>query len=87
MRIWGPYEVWTIVGVCIGTAGFHGPRREGGVEIGYGIAAGHRGRGLATEAAGRSSVWRVVTGFGRSSPASMPVVPAADGCSGAWASE
>ena len=49
---WGAYEVWTLLGVCIGTAGFHGPPYEGEVEIGYGIAAGHRGRGLATEAAG-----------------------------------
>ena len=38
-------------GLVIGEAGFKGlPDAEGAVEIGYGIAQSHRGRGLATEA-------------------------------------
>ncbi|HEY8503741.1 MAG TPA: GNAT family N-acetyltransferase [Gemmataceae bacterium] len=37
---------------AIGTAGFKGPPDAAGmVEIGYGIAPGHQGRGYATEAA------------------------------------
>lgn len=50
--IWGPWEVRTARGALIGTAGFQGPPREGEVEIGYGIAPEHRGRGLASEAVG-----------------------------------
>lgn len=64
---WGPYAVWTVSGVCVGTAGFHGPPQGGEVEIGYGIAPGWRGLGLATEAVGalvdlarRHGVGRVV---------------------------
>jgi len=45
-------EAWLILegGVVIGDAGFHGPPDEGGdTEIGYGLAAPYRGRGLASE--------------------------------------
>lgn len=35
----------------VGWGGFKGPPREGVVELGYEIAASHRGRGLATAAA------------------------------------
>ena len=48
--VWGPWEVRTVAGLLIGTAGFHGPPCEGEVEFGYGIAPGHRGLGLAGEA-------------------------------------
>ncbi len=50
VSIWGPWEVRTARGALIGTAGFQGPPCEGEVEIGYGIAPEHRGRGLASEA-------------------------------------
>jgi [ribosomal protein S5]-alanine N-acetyltransferase len=50
------FGVWIVTlpeaRAAIGTAGFLGPPREdGSVEMGYGIAASHRGRGYATEAA------------------------------------
>ena len=35
----------------VGLGGFKGPPTDGAVEIGYGIAPSHRGRGLATAAA------------------------------------
>lgn len=50
---WSPFlivqpEDRLVIGMC----GFKGPAdRDGLVEIGYGIAAQHRGQGLATEAA------------------------------------
>lgn len=49
---WG---VWFAIGrqdrAIVGEAGFKGrPDRDGTVEIGYGIAPPHRGRGYATEA-------------------------------------
>jgi RimJ/RimL family protein N-acetyltransferase len=47
---WGAWTLTTHDGELIGTAGFHGPPREGEVEIGYGLAGEHRGRGLAGEA-------------------------------------
>lgn len=47
---WGPWEVRTVAGTLIGTAGFHGPPSDGDVEIGYGIEPGHRGRGYAGQA-------------------------------------
>ena len=38
--MWGPWVLRTRgEGVVIGGAGFHGPPRQGAVEIGYGIAA------------------------------------------------
>lgn len=48
---WCAYElVDTASGLSVGGAGFKGPPHLGRVEIGYGLAAGARGRGLATEA-------------------------------------
>ena len=45
--------VHLVSGSRIGTVGFKGPPDgEGVVEIAYGIAPGHQGRGYATEAAG-----------------------------------
>lgn len=37
-------------GVVVGGIGFHGPPREGIVEVGYGVVPGVRGRGVATRA-------------------------------------
>jgi RimJ/RimL family protein N-acetyltransferase len=50
------FGVWVVTlsgaRAAIGTVGFLGPPRDdGSVEMGYGIAASHRGRGYATEAA------------------------------------
>jgi RimJ/RimL family protein N-acetyltransferase len=55
-------------GVVVGGIGFHGPPNGDLVEVGYGVVAGMRGRGLATEAlrlllevaAGLEGVRRVV---------------------------
>ena len=49
--VWGPWEVRTRPdGLLVGGAGFHGPPVDGAVEVGYGLAASWRGRGLAREA-------------------------------------
>lgn len=50
---WGPLLfVRTKPRMLVGMGGFKGePSEEGMVEIGYGIAPGHRGQGLATAAA------------------------------------
>ncbi len=42
-----------VTDTVVGLGGFTGPPVEGRVEIGYGIAPAHRGRGHATEAARR----------------------------------
>lgn len=45
-------------GLIVGDIGFHaGPNERGEVEIGYSVAPGHRGRGLATEAVRALSAW------------------------------
>jgi len=52
--------VWlvTLDGVVIGDCGTVGPLRAGGeIEIGYGLAAEHRGRGYGTEVVGALSRW------------------------------
>jgi RimJ/RimL family protein N-acetyltransferase len=62
----GYYQVLE-AGVVVGGIGFHGPPRDGLVEVGYGVVAEVRGRGVATEAlrlmlgvaAGLDQVWRV----------------------------
>ncbi|CAG0983765.1 phosphinothricin acetyltransferase [Planctomycetaceae bacterium] len=58
---WG---VWLFVlnGVVIGDGGFHGPPKEGRVEIGYSIVAEHRKRGLATEAVAALCDWGIKHG-------------------------
>jgi RimJ/RimL family protein N-acetyltransferase/ribosomal protein S18 acetylase RimI-like enzyme len=50
---WGMFQViLRDTGEVIGDIGFHGPPDPAGtVEIGYGLAEGHRGRGLAGESA------------------------------------
>lgn len=49
---WSTYFfVLTADRVMVGSGGFKGPPSNGEVEIGYEIAPGYRGRGLATEAA------------------------------------
>lgn len=49
---WGPWQVVErATGLLVGGVGFKGPPDdEGVVEVGYGLAAAARGRGLATEA-------------------------------------
>ncbi|WP_246465977.1 GNAT family N-acetyltransferase [Allocatelliglobosispora scoriae] len=49
---WVPYQlVLRESGTVIGGAGYHGPPNvEGTVEVGYGVAVSHQGRGYATEA-------------------------------------
>jgi RimJ/RimL family protein N-acetyltransferase len=52
--------VWlvTLEGVVIGDCGTVGPLRAGGeIEIGYGLAAEHRGRGYGTEVVAALSGW------------------------------
>jgi RimJ/RimL family protein N-acetyltransferase len=58
----GPYGVYQLVrvadGQVIGDIGFHGPPdRHGSVTIGYGLAAGARGYGYATEALRALVAW------------------------------
>jgi RimJ/RimL family protein N-acetyltransferase len=38
-------------GIVVGSGGFKGPPTDGAVEIAYGVAADHRGKGYATEIA------------------------------------
>ena len=55
-----PSLVWlvTLDGVVIGDCGTVGPlRADGEVEIGYGLAAEHRGRGYGTELVAALSGW------------------------------
>ncbi len=50
----GPWLVLAAGGLVVGGVGFHGrPDDEGRAEIGYGIAAPFRGRGIATAAVDR----------------------------------
>ena len=45
----GYYQI-LLAGQVVGGIGFHGPPREGLVEIGYGVVPSIRGQGVATEA-------------------------------------
>jgi RimJ/RimL family protein N-acetyltransferase len=45
----GYYQI-LIDGVVVGGIGFHGPPRDGLVEVGYGVVPDYRRRGVATEA-------------------------------------
>lgn len=68
----GYYQI-VLDGVVVGGIGFHGPPRDGLVEVGYGVVPSVRGQGVATEslrqilhlAAGHDAVRRVC---GRTSP-------------------
>ncbi|MBV9660347.1 MAG: GNAT family N-acetyltransferase [Acidimicrobiales bacterium] len=68
----GYYQIM-LDGSVVGGIGFHGPPRDGVVEIGYGVVPSIRGRGVATDAlrlilklaAGMDDVRRVC---GRTSP-------------------
>jgi ribosomal-protein-alanine N-acetyltransferase len=49
--LWGHHQVVeTSSGLVVGGVGFHGPPKDGEVEIGYGIVPTRQGRGYATEA-------------------------------------
>ncbi len=55
---WGVFTIVRLAdGLAAGGIGFHGPPREGSVEIGYDLSAGARGAGLATEAVRLLSAW------------------------------
>jgi RimJ/RimL family protein N-acetyltransferase len=70
-----PYGYYQILleGVVVGGIGFHGPPRDGLVEVGYGVVSSVRGQGVATAslrllldlAAGLNGVRRVC---GRTAP-------------------
>ena len=45
----GYYQI-VIAGEVVGGIGFHGPPRDGLVEVGYGVVPDARGRGVASEA-------------------------------------
>lgn len=55
------FGIWVIIlrdsQTVIGDAGFHGPPRNGTVEIGYSIVRAYRRRGYATEAAQALIAW------------------------------
>jgi len=62
-RIW--FVPWKIVptenpGLIIGTLGFKGSQRSGGVEIGCGMNAGFEGQGYMTEAVGAATQWALM---------------------------
>ena len=79
-----PFGYYQIVldGVVVGGIGFHGPPRDGLVEIGYGVVPSVRGRGIATEslrqilrlAAGHDEVKRVCGRTGPENVASQKVM-------------
>ena len=57
---WEWYGIWTIEredGLRVGDLCFKGLPPDGGVEIGYGILAEHRGRGYAAEAVEAAVKW------------------------------
>lgn len=58
---WG---VWLFAreGEVIGDGGFHGPPKEGRVQIGYSIVAEHRRRGYATQAVAALCGWGIERG-------------------------
>ena len=47
----GFHVVHRDTGLVVGTCGFKGPPADGVVEIAYGVAPDHQGKGYATEAA------------------------------------
>jgi RimJ/RimL family protein N-acetyltransferase len=79
-----PWHAWRVIdetGTVVGGVGFHGPPSDGDVEIGYGIAEGVRGRGIATLAVGRTldlaraaGAHRVVAGTDPDNAASQRVL-------------
>lgn len=58
---WG---VWLFAreGVVIGDGGFHGPPKEGRVQVGYSIVPEHRRRGYATQALSALCGWAIGQG-------------------------
>jgi RimJ/RimL family protein N-acetyltransferase len=79
----GYYQI-VIEGVVVGGIGFHGPPRDGLVEVGYGVVPDCRRRGVATEAlrrllelaAGLDGVRRVCGRVGEDNVASQKVMAA-----------
>ena len=68
----GYYQI-LLDGAVVGGIGFHGPPRNGLVEVGYGVVPAVRGKGVATEAL--RLILKLATGFddvrrvcGRTSP-------------------
>lgn len=68
----GYYQI-LLEGAVVGGIGFHGPPRDGLVEVGYGVVPAARGKGVATEAL--RLILKVAAGFdgvtrvcGRTSP-------------------
>jgi len=55
----GMYQIVLVeAGLVVGDIGFHtAPDTTGSVEIGYGVAPGSRGQGIATEAARALTTW------------------------------
>jgi len=81
---WGIWiALHTEQNVVVGDAGFNGqPDKDGTVEIGYGVAPAHRGRGYATEAVqaliawafGHAEVRRIVAACAPENTASIRVL-------------
>jgi len=79
----GYYQI-VVEGMVVGGIGFHGPPRDGLVEVGYGIVPSYRRRGVATEAlrrllalaAGLDGVRRVCGRVGEDNVASQKVMAA-----------
>ena len=79
----GYYQI-VIDGVVVGGIGFHGPPRDGLVEVGYGVVPDYRRRGVATEAlrrllelaVGLDGVRRVCGRVGEDNVASQKVMAA-----------
>jgi RimJ/RimL family protein N-acetyltransferase len=78
----GPYQiVRSLDAKIVGGAGFHGPPKDGFVEIGYGVVPSARGQGFATEAARQlldiaraANMWTLIARTESTNPASMRVL-------------
>jgi [ribosomal protein S5]-alanine N-acetyltransferase len=82
-RFWSHYHLVELSsGLVVGGIGFHGPPKDGEVEVGYGIVPSRRGLGFATEAVvtllaltwSREEVLKVIAGTDRDNLASQRVL-------------